>query len=57
MPLVIDLFEDPQISDLLTLYLERRYMQRPGGGLMRRWEENSCGDDWWNIQVCVILLI
>jgi hypothetical protein len=51
LPLVVDLFEDNLVSDMLKLYPERRYIQRPGGGLMRMWEENSCGDDWWIIQV------
>jgi hypothetical protein len=49
--LIIDLFEDDLFSDLLTLYPERRYIRHPEGGLMRMWEENSSGDDWWNLQV------
>jgi hypothetical protein len=51
LPLVLDLFEDELVSDMLKLYPERRYIRRPDGGLMRIWEENSCGDDWWTIQV------
>lgn len=50
LPLVQDLFEDKLFVDLLTLYPEQRYIQNPNGGLMRIWEENSSGDDWWEIQ-------
>jgi hypothetical protein len=52
---VVDLFEDSLVSDMLKLYPERRYIRRPGGGLMRMWEENSCGDDWWMIQVSALI--
>jgi hypothetical protein len=48
---VHDLFEDELFSDILTLYPQQRYVRNPNGGVMRMWEENSSGDDWWNIQV------
>jgi hypothetical protein len=51
LPAVIDVVEDNSLGDRLMLYPERRYMSRPGGGLMRIWEENSSGDDWWDLQV------
>jgi hypothetical protein len=57
LPEIIDIFEGDLFSDRLCLYPERRYIQRAGGGLMRLWEENSSGDDWWDVQVGVSSVI
>lgn len=57
LPSIIDIVEDKLFNDRLFLYPERRYVQRPEGGIMRMWEENSSGDDWWDLQVRVYLFI
>ena len=57
LPEIIDIFEDDLFLDWLCLYPERRYIQRAGGGLMRLWEENSSGDDWWDVQASVSSVI
>jgi hypothetical protein len=51
LPAVLDVLEDELLADRISLFPERRYIQCPGGGLMRMWEENSSGDDWWDLQV------
>ena len=53
----MDIFEDDLFADRLCLYPERRYVQCPSGGLMRLWEENSSGDDWWNLQASLLHLV
>lgn len=52
LPVILDILEDDSLSDRLMLHPERRYISKPGGGLMRIWEEYSSGDDWWSLQVC-----
>ncbi|KAL1700589.1 hypothetical protein EV121DRAFT_295055 [Schizophyllum commune] len=50
LPVVRDILEDEAFADRIHAYPERRYVARPGGGIMRVWDELSSGDDWWEMQ-------
>ncbi|KAL1713402.1 hypothetical protein EV715DRAFT_296107 [Schizophyllum commune] len=50
MPVIRDILEDEALADRIHTYPERRYVARPGGGLMRVWDELSSGEDWWEMQ-------
>ena len=41
LPEVLDVLEDELLADRIFLFPERRYIRRPGGGLMRMWEHST----------------
>ncbi|KAL1669102.1 hypothetical protein GGF50DRAFT_85638 [Schizophyllum commune] len=50
LPVIRDVLEDEALADRIQTYPERRYVARPGGGLMRVWDELWSGDEWWDMQ-------
>jgi hypothetical protein len=56
VPAILDVLEDDFLADRICLYPERRFIQQPGGGIMRFWEENWSGDDWWDVQVRIFMM-
>ena len=53
---VRQVLEDPGLRQSLIHYLERHYVWRPGTNEnMRVWSDVHTADDWWELQVILIL--
>ncbi|KAG8808271.1 hypothetical protein FRC17_004026 [Serendipita sp. 399] len=51
-----EILRDPSLKDMLTFDAERHYIARPGGGIMRLYQEYHHGDDMWSLQASRLFL-
>jgi len=55
MAAILDLIEDPDLHPSFTYYPERHYVLNPRTNTnMRVFTDIYTGDDWWELQVCLI---
>ena len=55
---VQQVLEDPGLQKSMICYPERHYVRKPGmNENMRVWSDVHTADDWWEIQVILLLVL